>query len=317
MAFQRSRNPKAPWNGWNKWKGFRRKRKIPLKALSRAVAKKRYDWVTIYNDIGPFGSGEGSCLSRCIEFGNSYCEEPSLKIPIMTAGALQTVYQDDITIRKMVGFINWVPSWTSLAACDTEGVLDQLNGHQWPIYLRAGLYKQDVPLAQAGLPTDINPIASTDWSDESPLKSWQHIWQPTGRRAMHIFHPGYPIGVCGDVTRSQYTVPAYASGGGPAYNVPAIETDCDIYTLGQEECIPAVEVREFDKLRYWRMSLNRTRPIRLRENDDLSIFANWSMPRPDVSPDTCDIVGCTEYDDGQNPCKMRLTICLKVLIQYG
>lgn len=306
------------WNGRVKTvrKSWRRK-KIPYRALPRTVAKKRYDWQTLYNDIGPFGEGEGYCVSRCVEFGASYCEEPSLKIPIMPAGALQQAFDDDITIAKMVGWINWCPSWRALPACATLDTLDQQSAHQWPIYFRAGLYKQDVPLAQQGQPTVINPIASTDWSDERPLREWNHIWQPVGSRSVQIFQPGYPIGVCGDTTRAQYNTPATSSGSQPLFSVPAIETDCDIYYQGAEECIPAVIESTYQKPRYWKMSLNRRKPIRLRENDDLSIFANWSMPRPDAGAGpNCEDV-CEEFNDGENPCKMRFIMVLKLLIQYG
>ena len=224
MPFPRSRNPRAPWNGWNKWRFARPRKKLPLKALSRSVARKRQEWVWAYNDIGPFGAQQGSCQVRCLDFGLSYCEEPSAYITIVSNSTLGgSQYQDNITIAKMRGFINMKPVWRSEGACSVNWLAIEA-GRNWPIYLRAGLHKQQTTYFNEDSPDPVNPINGYDWTETSKLKEWIHIWQPTGRTAGVSLLEGYPFGVCSDVERSSYIVPAYASGGGPSYNVPAIST---------------------------------------------------------------------------------------------
>lgn len=310
-------NSRKPWNGANKWRGWRRRspRKISFKALPKTVARKRTDWVSLYNDTGAFDGVSQGCTLRCIEFGGSFCEEPSTRIAIMPAGAIQALYDDDVTIAAMRGFINMKPRWTSPNGCDTNGWALRMAAEQWPIYFKAGLYKQELTDEQGGIPPFVNPNVAQDWTDVSALRKWNHIWQPKGRTTQTWQQPNKLIGTCSQVERASYLTPATASGSQPSFTVPAIDTDCVSVTVGIGEGACNIEQLHFerDEPMWYRMSLNRSKPIRLHENDSLDIFCNWSMPRAN---DDCE-TACGASTDGPNPCAMQLAIQLQVKLQFG
>lgn len=315
-------NKNKPWNGWNKWGGgsrFRKRsspRKISVKRLPRSVARKRSDWVWLYNDTGAFDpTTSQGCTIRCIEFGADFCETPSTRLPIMPEGAVAALYDDDITIAKMIGFVNLRPKWNQLTACDADGWTQQLAGQTYPIYFKAGLYKQELTVGQAGIPPFVNPNIGDDWTDVSVLKRWQHIWQPRSRHSLTYRQQDDYIGVCSNTTQATYAVPPTVTGSQVTYNVPAVSTSCTGVTVNDEEesCILSHITSEVDQPAWYRMSLNRRTPIRLHENDSLDIFMNWSIPRPGAS---CD-VECVPSQDGENPCAMQFSIQLAVKLEYG
>lgn len=309
-------NSRKPWNGMNKWRGWKRRaspKKISVKRLPRSVARKRTDWVWLYNDTGAFDPviSQG-CTVRCVEFGANFCEEPSVRIPIMPAPSVQALYDDDVTIRRMVGFINMKPIWPVNQACDINSWVSVLNGQGWPIYMKAGLYKQELTAAQAFIPPFVDPNIGEDWTDVSALKKWQHIWQPRSRHSLTYRQQDDYIGVCSNTTKNSVVVPNWTLGSGSGtwagYTEPAIQTTCTGVTVNdvEEGCVLSHLHAEVDTPAWYRMSLNRRTAIRLHENDDLSIFMNFSMPRFGAECDT----PCGTYQDGDNPCAMAFSIQL-------
>jgi len=317
MAWNRNKpsNRKTwPWSRNRPWS----RKKISVKQLPRSVARKRTDWVYLYNDTGEIGPTPGpneGCQIRCIEFGGSNCDEASVRFPIMPEGAVAALYDDDVTIAEMRGFINMKPRWFVYNGCETANWLQRMSGEQWPIYMRAGLYKQELTTGQGGIPPFVNPNIGDDWTDISVLKRWQHIWQPRGRHGSVWQQSTKIVGVCSDTERAQYTVPATSSGSQPLYNVPAISTECSLMTVGSGEgaCNVADLYFERESHAWYRMSLNRRRPIRLHENDSLDVFMNWSIPRPG---DDCGAL-CGATADGFNPCAMEFSMSLAVRLQFG
>jgi len=316
-------NSRKPWNGWNKWRGRKSPRsrgKISVKRLPSTVARKRSDWVWFYNDTGAFDPTiNQGCAIRCIDFGTDYCEEPSIRIPILPEAAVAALYDDDITIAKMVGFINMKPRWHIPSPCDGDEWTQRMTGETWPIYMKAGLYKQELTAQQAGIPPFVNPNIGEDWTDVSALKRWQHIWQPRGRHSLTYRQPDDFIGVCSNVQKNSVTVPNWtmASGSGTwaGYTEPAISTTCSGVTVNDEveTCVLSHINIEREEHAWYRMSLNRRTPIRLHENDSLDIFMNFAIPRPNAD---CDVL-CTPITDGVNPCAMQMSIQLAMKLEYG
>lgn len=311
MAMSR-RSPRRRW-----WGG--RKRKIPLARLSRRVARKKSEWLWLYNDIGPYQeSNETGCGIRCLEFGPSYCDEAPYRIEIIGPQALSAAFGDTVTVAKMRGFLNMVPRWPAQPVCEPDGLIQDITGQGWPIYCRAGLYKSNVVPSSGLDPTFINPLFGNDWTDVRSLKEWNHIWQPTGSAGYQYKPEGSFGGICPDVTKASVSVPGWTLGSGSGnwlgYTEPAISTSCAPYILDSEECYLDSTWFERHNPRWWRMSLNRNRPIDLSEDDDLSIFMNFSHPRP-YQP-ACGEV-CDMPNNGESPCSMNMVIALKILIQYG
>lgn len=229
--------------------------------------------------------------------------------------AVQALYDDDIVIAKMIGFINLKPRWLSPPGCSSGSWQDRMAGEQWPVYFKAGLYKQELTAVEAGVPPFVNPNVGDDWTDVTALKRWQHIWQPRGRHGVNYQQPEKVVGVCHDVSQAGYTVPPTGSGTQATYNVPAITTDCcdTLCRINDESCDVSDMYFEREEHAWHRMSLNRRTPVRLHENDSLDIFMNWSIPRPEPA---CD-VECGPTEDGVNPCAMQFSIQLAAKFEFG
>lgn len=307
-------SPRKPWNGRSKWNGFRRSpaKKISFKRLPRTVARKRTDWVSLYNDTGEIGPLDDGCTIRCIEF-ESNCNDASTRIAIMPQGAVEALYDDDVTIAAMRGFINMKPRWATPNGCDTNAWLARMQGEQWPIYMRAGLYKQELVDLEGGIPPFVNPLNAHDWTDVSALKKWNHVWQPRGRHGSVWQQSSKIVGVCSDTTQASYVVPSLVTGNGGGHTVPAVSTTCSVQSVGSGEglCNIADLYFERETPAWYRMSLNRSRGIRLHENDSLDLFVNWSQPRP------AECVPCDVVADGTSPCAIQFSIQLDVKLQFG
>jgi len=235
----------------------------------------------------------------------------------MPEGAVAALYDDDVTIRRMMGFINMKPLWPQNSGCDTQAWVNVMNGQSYPIYMKAGLYKQELTAGQGGIPPFVDPNIGEDWTDVSALKRWQHIWQPRSRHSTTYRSADDYIGVCSDVSKSSVTVPNWTLGSGSGtwagYTETAISTTCTGITVNsvEESCILSHFHAEVDTPAWYRMSLNRRTAIRLHENDSLDIFMNFSMPRMSADCET----HCGQVSDGDNPCAMQFSIQLAVQLE--
>lgn len=237
----------------------------------------------------------------------------------MPQGAVAALYDDDITIAQMRGFVNMKPRWPIVGACDMNAWTQRLAGEQWPIYLKAGLYKQELTDVEGGIPPFVNPNIGDDWTDVRALRKWNHIWQPRGRHSLTYRQQDDFIGVCSNVQKSSVAVPGWTLGSGSGnwlgYTEPAITTTCSGVTVNDEvETCVLSELRvERESHAWYRMPLFRRTPIRLHENDSLDIFMNWSIPRPGQDCEDA----CNASLDGANPCAMEFSIQLAVKLEFG
>jgi len=317
-----------PFNRARGW-SLRRGRKLPLKALSPKVARKRSDWRYLYTDrlTGTSENPDASfCGIRCIAFGEFCNDHTPVRIPLVTKFMLENDFRDVVTVAKMRGSIQWKPHYlddgTPCTVAGLQAINDRAQAYQWPIHLRAWLKKSDVTSVQedtgVGGPAFVDPTNAEDWSDHTGvLREWNHSWMPNGR--LHMIWNAYTniVGVCSNVTRDSYLTPATSSGSQPAFNVPEIETTCTTVQPGEGCSISQVDY-DINAPRWWSMSLNRNKPIDLKEDDDLSIFVNWNSPRmadPAINPD-CD-EDCPPDGDAVPPCAMLFSIDLKMQFQYG
>lgn len=296
------------------WGRSRRRGKIPFRALPRSVAKKRSQWLTVYNDAD-------NCQFTCLDMTG--CQDQPFSIGIVPNASLQALFGDNVAIRRMVGeafFRPWLPHPDRCNATEFQDWILALE--RTMVTMRAGLYKQRVA-ASAPEGVEYNPLDQFDWSEGRALREWRHTWTSRGRDAWATAAPGgAAMGICADVTRAQYTTPATSSGSQPLFIVPEIETSCQIYHTDPEvdECEILSHSIRARQMPWWRMPITSNRRIPLKESDELSIWANLAYIGPDLSSPTTTCGGdptCTVDGSLDIPCKLNAYLNLKILVEYG
>jgi len=330
MVTKFSRGPRTGRFQWWKARKTWRKKPIPLKRLSPAVARKRREWGWLYVDTHEINGIDPppvrNCGIRCIEWGQICNGWNEVRIPLVTKEMLLEFFQDNVTIAKMKGRIIWRPKWdTSLGPCigsSGEGlgaINERLKSYHWPINLSAWLVKGNS--SNQGSVTEWDPLDADDWTDHTGLlREWNHTWFPQEELEVQWNSPFTIVGVCSNTSAPAADAPENTlSNGSGTINIPAITTTCTPFLAGEACGINTVTFKGRPPP-WWTMSLNRSRPIDLKEDDDLAIYVNWNQPRPytgtPIEGEVCD-EDCPPADTGNLPCGMEFAIDLKVLYQYG
>lgn len=306
---------KTMWNRRYTKKPYRQRYSSSSKGLIRAsripasIARVRKEWVTLYND-------GGLCQTQCLEWdGESPCQTGVFEIGLVDQISLQSLFGDNVKVRRLVGEI-WLRPWIREPdACFPTQVNQFITEAQnMMIHVRAGLIKQRLPgaLIATGVPYD--PLSGFDWTEAPWRREWRHTWLPSGLDvAKEWFGEGTLIGVCSDVTRTEYITPATASGDQPAFEVPEIETDCTEVTVGNESCRQGAAVFRAHSRPWWKMSLTSSRMHHMTESDSLSIFVNAAAI---TQRDTSCTQQCFE-GSSVKPCRFTVFANVKAQIQYG
>lgn len=312
MAFR-----KGSRRGFRSFKG----RRVPWKRLPRNVARTRKQWVTLYND-------GGTCTYNCLPVVD--CNDLPFNIELISNTALHQFFDDNVTVEALRGEI-WMRPWLNTAdRCDSADWLLWIQSLERSMHhLRLGLVKERVTTADitAGNPEGSihDPLSSFDWSEQRWLKEWRHTWPAPGRDAFQTtVGSGALVGVCSNVERPSYTVPAAVTGDQPLYIVPDISTECTAFVTDPEgeECYYGHNGLRAKSQPWWKMNMSFRKKIRMRESDNLSIWGNMSYIDPDfIGPTgTCSadvLPGCGPQSGLDIPCALQTFSNVKILLSYG
>lgn len=304
------------WKSRSNWKKPWSRRKIPAKALPRNVAKKRRQWISVYNNMG-------GCLYQCVKWPDGNCQN-NFTVELLSNDSVQQLFGDNTAIVGMSGSILWQPYYPAPNECDDGSLAIWMDSViESMVHLRAGLFKTPT---SAGLPDgmELVPSNSFDWAETRWLREWNHVWTPMPHHFTKATHPQNSfLGICPDVLRDSYTVPPTSSGSQPTYNVPELNTTCLNITAGGEDCFNGVVTQHVRAHPWWRQSLRSKRRIVMKDSDELIMYVSASKlfpafladggcrAAPEGPPD------CFERDTLITPCTMHAYINLKLCIEYG
>lgn len=303
MAFGRGfRGRTRPrWTG--KWR-----RRISSKALPKSVAKKRRQWVTIWNEME-------NCQYNCLAWDSESCNF-GWQIALLDPPSLGELFEfEPVTVVRQVGSIMLRPWRARPNPCDPDSWGQYQNWLRNHIHFRAGMVKQRTSTFEPS-GTIYDPSNSSDWSEAPWKRNWEHQWTPrVTNYGTQFQNSSTVIGVCSNTTRSSYLTPATASGDQPSFTVPAIATSCTPVLL-PEGCgaLPFQAASEFP---FYRLSLNSRRRIFMSESDRLDIWASMSVITADG--DTCNngVGPCFNDLAAAYPCNITAYTNYKILVEYG
>lgn len=303
-------NSRKPWNGWNKWKrrpALKKAATIPASRIPRSIARVRSEWVTLFN---PPGSPDCPWVSAPYAPQSESCRS-SFAFTIVDPTTLTDVYQDDVKVSHISGFIYMKPVFQRPNTCDMTEVLAWQNRVQdYFIMMRGGLYKQyTTEAAPDGLFP--HPFTDEDYSDTRYLQRYSREWvsKPYESTMAH-YGSGSFYGLCANTTRNSYLTPATSTGSQPAFSVPEIETACAPAFAGSEDCWKGPPEIHFREPAWKKIRVSHRKDIRLRENDRLDMFFDWG-------PMSLQPMGDCGVPEQYSPCAMHILPVIKLRIQYG
>jgi len=236
-------------------------------------------------------------------------------LDVMSAADLSAKYGDDCKIVAMQGQLWMRPTWQLPDLCDNASLTawrEAVGDHF--VVARGGLFRQTAvsfSTTPVGSTVSPHPGMNRDWSDAGFLKTFQRVWTPPPLKlTFTTYNDAEIVGVCSEVIRDAYTVPAASSGDQPLYNVPAIHTNCGNFAgPGGEQCLEGGTLSEYVQPGWKRVSLNSRRTIHMHEDQTLSWFVDWANLS---APDGCGYLGAAAA-----PCGMHIAAFMKMKVQYG
>lgn len=282
-----------------------------MRALPRSVARKRRNWITIYDD-------SSLCTRRCIPVVG--CQDEPGFVEIIPNTSLQSLFGDDVSVVRLVGDILWQPKIAEPNICSSASYFAWVNqiARSW-YNMRIGLMKTEVNVASLPDGPVFDPLAAFDWSDGPWLKRWNHWWLPKlGGELVTIPENGL-YGVCSSVTKASVNVPGWVlatgSGNWAGYTEPEITTDClPVFAPSEIGCAPQYTAHKAWEPPVWRQQVNIRKKIRLRENDQLQMFWNFVELQ---NGESCSGSDCFPQDGTLGVCQLYAALNFRALIEYG
>lgn len=289
--------------------GRKSSKRSTLTSKIRRKANKRYNWVPSLDSpcgtsILPFHACVGSAFSpnqTGVVVIDGATGLPSAVGPAVafhlfapddpdpTDQSLARRDVDDVTIRRIVGYIDFIPQhfagWRANSEepepnCQTVKQIRPLTNY----FFRAGLKKDDWILNVAGdaysAPTR-DPMETMQWCDGRFLKMWQRDVVSSVSYDVQQGCADDFIAICPNV-----------NGGANNIVPPITDADQSTYVINTEIETTCVELQGSDfanasRLPYiqrsngaadrpFRINLSSRRPIRLRESQGLTLWFNWT-----------------------------------------
>lgn len=307
-----------------RWNSSRRK--ISASKIPKSIARVRKQRIVVFNTMQ---ACEYTCLAPDPE-----CTTP-FRIALLRNVDLQNLFGDNVKIVRMQGSIHIDPLWQLPYAVDSNCVggiladsaswLAWINSMSRSIWqLRAGMCKVVSSTTDVGgSPTpDYDVAQSFDWSEPAFMRRWEHMWFFKETLGLDAMMSGAHIGVCSNVTKPDTgsLVNALAAGTGNINTqTGAITTACQVVSqaLADNSGPPQRAYRTLPPPRPFRMSVNSSRVISLKENEGLEIQASFGtlFPGADCFPgeeDSC-FLDCS----GIIPCIIRIIPNVTMTLQYG
>jgi len=282
------------WWKTKKWQNKWSKSRRPLRKTLNRKADKRFNWVTVYNDIcsnlelsphacveeGEFSEIEGNAELNCQgeTLGRALPSAieliPPADVPAMGSGHYEN---DDITLVRMVGSITLQPVWVFTE--EAAGVVSGIPAGQLRDILIANLETGKAYVLRAGLAKDRyesfyddtladylyraptrDPLSDADYSDGHFMKMWQRNKYP------YVYDQTFAYGAAGALLGSPGCCPnvhggASATANGIAWGV----AEGSIDTLIETDCEPCGEsaLSQDDFAGASTFTLHKERPIRI------------------------------------------------------
>lgn len=293
------------------------KRKIPFKALPRNVARKRKQWLTLYND-------GGLCRFQCVPV--EACPDVPFHVELVSNQSLQQFFGDNVTVEALRGNLYFRPWTVRPNICDKDDWREWIVAMERQMFhMRLGLIKSRITADDIDGPT-LDPLSGYDWSEQRWLKEWTHTWPSRGRDAWETTKPYLSWGgVCSEVHQPSYNIPGWTmvtgSGTWAGVTVPETQTDCiDHVTEPEVGCYADQTARRAKEQPWWRMPVGMRKRINLRENDRLDIWGNMANVIPDweTGGSCADNPDClVDAPNAVLPCRLNMMANVKMLISYG
>lgn len=306
----------------SRW-GSSRRRKLPASAIPKSIARVRKQRIVVFNTMQ-------ACEFTCSAWDPQDCKS-RITFDLVTNSSLQTLFGDNCKVVDMRGGV-WIDPWlytpydisangVTGAFGDPAAWLQFFNLYSKTVLQgRAGLVRTQATASAPGafLP-DYYIDDSFDWGDGPWMKTWNHMWFMKENWTLDHMQQSAVMGICSDTS---------SAGGGSALNplaggtgnintfVGPTSTVCTQVQASTTNGQPQRAYRQLANPRPWYISLNRRKPITLKENQALQLDCAFSslVPGTDCFP--------TEADDCQVentsiPCLMRLFPNVTMKIQYG
>lgn len=274
-------------------------RRVPFVRRSKrpfTAAKARFDWVNLFDSISQ-GSGQQGCpwataspcgwsTGDCGENSPPGCCTTIITFELMSQATLQAVFQDNVTIVRLVGDLYYQES-VNLAVgsqrCLSSTGQPFLDAEQYALryanQLDWGLRKDSA----VDDPQDADVVSPGDIFDRTEsFWYWRRskLWHPRLSRSFVTNEEHWPIGVCSNTSGGDLNVvPAEASGSQPTYNIDTrVSTTCSKVEQGNQELCAQQNILHFQEppLHHWRINLRRH--IRMRRDDRLHLQLQVAHP---------------------------------------
>lgn len=308
-------------------KGRRRTRgKIPASKIPRSIARIRKQRIVVFNTMQ-------ECEHTCLTPDVPLCTT-TFNIALLRNTDLQGLFGDNVKIVKIQGSIYidplmGVPYGLLDSNCvagtlgDTPSWLAVMNYHAKTIWqLRAGMCKvfsSTNDIANSPTP-DYNVSQSFDWSEPAFMRRWEKLW--FFREELGLDHPveGAFLYGYGNVSKPDTgaLVNALAAGTGNINTqTGAITTAPAAVFRSSNTGHPQSGYRYIRQPAPYRMSVNSSRVISMKENEGLEIQAAFStlIPGADCFPGEED--ACNLDCQGALPCIIRIVPNILMTLQYG
>lgn len=280
------------------------KRKVPWKALPRSVARKRSQWITVYNAMQDCGyTGVNLEGESCVT---------GFTIALLENDSLQELFQDACTVTGIRGSILFRPFFPRPNTCDNASMANwEAAVRNSMIHLRAGLVKQETSgLNPEGISLD--PSVDFDWAETRWSRQWDHIWRPKPVEfSRSIVGFGDILGVCSNTTKAATVVPPTASGTNPGWIDSAEVTNCAPYVL-PEGCSSMGKQEFFREHPWWSMGLNSNKRYLMKDSDELNIHFAVADVAASIFGDVC----FSDYSR-IGPCNLHIYANIRIRVEYG
>lgn len=302
-----------------------RGRKIPAAAIPKSIARVRRQRIVVYNTMQ-------ECEHTCLEPDFPLCTT-AFRIAILRNSELQSLFGDNVKIVKMQGSIYIDPLMQAPyggldSNCatgifgDPDAWVPVMNLYAKTIWqFRAGLCKvYSSTLDVGGSPTpDYDVSKSFDWSEPAFMRRWEKLW--FFREELGMEHPmeGAFLYGYGDVSKPNTGAllnPLAGGTGNINTETGAITTAPVSVFRSSNAGFPQAGFRYLRQPAPYRLSLNSSRVINLKENEGLEIQAAFStlFPGADCFPGEAD---ACNLDCNALPCLIRIVPNLILTLQYG
>lgn len=259
-------------------------------------ARSRFDWVNLFDSISS-GSGQQGCgwgtaspcgwsTGDCSDLTPPGCCQTIITFELMSQATLQAVFQDNVTIVRLVGDLYYqesvnlpIGSQRCLSSTGQPFLDEEQYALRYASQLDWGLRKDSA----VDDPQDADVVSPGDIFDRTESYwYWRRskLWHPRLSRTLRTQDNDWPIGVCSNTSGGALNVvPAEASGSQPTYNIDTrVSTTCSEVDAGNHEVCPRQHDLHYQEppLHHWRFNLRRH--IRMRRDDRLHLQLQVAHP---------------------------------------